>query len=174
MISAISDEGVIGYPPKKRHPAAIDPYARASFPCQKATSGILIRLPYCDRHIRASIFTLTAPDAFVNVNRVCFHALVQNEHLFGANSNAQFASLAPACVYNNLKAARGHSQFLHFPIAEFEKNILSRDRKNSVFYISIQVFSGVFCQGSTFLYGINMVKKQAKKRIHFFPVSGAL
>jgi hypothetical protein len=36
--SAISLEGVIGYPAKNRHPAANAASAHASFPCQKKVS----------------------------------------------------------------------------------------------------------------------------------------
>ena len=38
MCSAISVEGVIGYPPKNRHPAASAPSAEAIFPCQNSVS----------------------------------------------------------------------------------------------------------------------------------------
>jgi hypothetical protein len=38
--SAISLDGVIGYPAKNRQPAAIAPSAHASFPCQKCAFGV--------------------------------------------------------------------------------------------------------------------------------------
>jgi len=46
MCSATSVEGVMGYPPKKLHPAASAPSAQAVFPCQNSVRVNIQSPPY--------------------------------------------------------------------------------------------------------------------------------
>jgi hypothetical protein len=47
MCSATSVEGVMGYPPKNRHPAASAPSAHAIFPCQNSVRVNILSPPSC-------------------------------------------------------------------------------------------------------------------------------
>ena len=106
ITSAISVEGVIGYPPKKLQPAKRAPCARAVLPCQKANSGIriplflsillLFRNRY--RKVRTNIFALAAAYAIVFPNRRRFQTIAQLQHRSRTNADAQGAPLAPCDV----------------------------------------------------------------------------
>jgi len=112
MTSAISDDGVIGYPPKNRHPAASAPYASETLPCQNSTLGIVATLLYGDGKIGANILALFASNTILGSCWSGFQVLVKIKYLFGANSHTQAAPLAPMGVYVNRKYFR---QTTHLP-----------------------------------------------------------
>ena len=130
MRSMISEAGVIGYPAKKRQPAAMAPSAMASLPCSSrglfsSTLGT-IGLPSSVRvaiengysEIRAVEFTETAAGAgiWILYDRPALFVLVK--HSGRAECNTYAASLAP--VLENFLLEKFFSfsfkLFLGFPV----------------------------------------------------------
>ena len=77
ITSAISVEGVMGYPPKKLQPAAKAPWASAVFPCQKATSAICLILLHRDSEIGTNALALTTADALLLLRRLRLQAIAE-------------------------------------------------------------------------------------------------
>ena len=99
LCSAISVDGVMGYPAKKRIPAAMAPSTAASLPCIRtafdmSSPSSLFDIDKVDRVIRAAQLALTAADAcFRSLDAHLFVLDLQN--LFGAEGGADPAALAP-------------------------------------------------------------------------------
>jgi hypothetical protein len=60
-------------------------------------------LPYSDGEVGTDIVALVAPDAVVRSGGPALHIIVEFKHLFGADSDAKAAALAPFFVYFNLE-----------------------------------------------------------------------
>src|SRR5699024_10744932 len=96
--SAISVDGVMGYPAKNFIPALKAPATHASFPCINLTVIFLILLNI-NCKIRTSHFTQFTIDTFLKVlysNDLLFHF----QHIFWTCGNANTTSFAPVLAYN--------------------------------------------------------------------------
>src|SRR5450759_399777 len=98
--SAISVEGVIGYPAKKSSPAYRAASTQASFPWTNVNLppiSILLRL-YLDRQIRAPQLAEFAANAILRPHRHDLILVIQFQNLLGAKMDADSAPLAPVPV----------------------------------------------------------------------------
>src|SRR5450756_962620 len=98
MISAISEDGVIGYPAKKRTPAAIAPSATASLPCIRTIFSLILDLLYCERKVRTMLDTHLAADAVLRVDDCVPVITVYLKDLLRAYGDADTAVFAPLTV----------------------------------------------------------------------------
>src|SRR4030042_2000931 len=133
--SAISVEGVIGYPAKKSSPAYSAASTQASFPWTNSTLppiSILLR-QYLDRQIRAPQFAQLAANAILRPCRHHLVLIVQFQHLLGAKMHANPAPLAPVAIDHMLLQL----QLSHMPSCPAEIPKGSTFPRNSSFHIVI-------------------------------------
>src|SRR4030042_3132544 len=98
--SAISVEGVIGYPAKKSSPAYRAASTQASFPWTKVNlppMSLLLRL-YLDCQIRAPQFAQFAANAILRPGRHHLIVFIQFQNLLGTKMHTNPAPLAPVAI----------------------------------------------------------------------------
>jgi len=148
--SAISVAGVMGYPAKKRQPAAMAPSTTASFPWMRTSFAAFVLIGitfsfsvnaflldfYLNGKIRATNLTKTAADAGIRIFHNRKTRIIPGKNGLGAEFNADAASFAPVFKYLDLI-------FFFFPLREAGLFQFLTAFKTNMFYSNMQCVSTI-------------------------------